>query len=578
MNIYVAVQEFRRALLRRERGAAIKLVQAYGEAYERLSAQLDKLLKKIEAARAAGETVDQAWLFREQRYFALISQVLREIGRFADITGSIITDQQRQAVKQAMMDSERLLLTAMEASPEGISGEFNRLNKSATENLIGFLSDGSPLNTLLSRLAPEARQIVERGLINGVIQGRNPRAVAREIREGLNGNLTRALKIARTESIRSYREASHLTYQQNSEFLEGWYWLSALNSRTCRACIALHGTFHSLGERMKSHIQCRCTQVPGVKGADPGIDKGSDWFAKRPASFQKEILDNEGEYEAYKSGRLKLEDFVGLRRSLQWGDSYQALSLQRALAGEGEFPRERQRPRDLTSLIVPREEPGPRGTPVSRALKPPCSGEVARAAQRVLGTIDRLHGDGNLPEIPIVSSSSKARDAGYFYLTSSGKSVSIEVGRHAEQKEVAIAHEIGHFLDHKGVAATGHYASGEAFREFHKVVNESNAVGSLLRQFKMTVYRIKPANGPEFTHPVKKDYIRYLLSEKELWARAYCQWVALRSGDQLMLDQVRQVREDLHPGTAASLWTDDDFEPIAKAIDDLMEKLGWRKF
>jgi SPP1 gp7 family putative phage head morphogenesis protein len=401
-NIYDVAQEFRRALLRQERDAAVKLVQAYGTAYERLSAQLDKLLKKIEAARAAGETVDQAWLLREQRYFALLNQVLREIGRFADITGSVITDQQRQAVRQAMMDSERLLLTAMEASPEGISGEFNRLSKSANENLIGFLSDGSPLNTLLGRLAPEARQIVERGLIKGVIQGRNPRAVAREIREGLNGNLTRALKIARTETIRAYREASHRTYLDNPDVLEGWYWLAALNSaRTCRACIALHGTFHELGERMKSHVQCRCTQVPGVKGVDLGIGKGATWFAKQPASFQREILDKEGEFEAYKSGRLKLEDFVGLRRSARWGDSYQALSLQRALAGEGLFPGDPRRPRDLNSLIVPREELGPRGTPVSRALHIVENEEITAPAKRVIELIDRLHGDGELPETPI---------------------------------------------------------------------------------------------------------------------------------------------------------------------------------
>src|SRR5687767_9707928 len=128
MNIYEAVQEFRRALLRRERDAAVKLVRAYGGAYERLSTQLDKLQRKMEAARVAGETVDQAWLLREQRYLALINQVLREIGRFADRAGSVITDQQRQAVNQALADSQRLLLAAMEQSPEGVSGEFNRLN------------------------------------------------------------------------------------------------------------------------------------------------------------------------------------------------------------------------------------------------------------------------------------------------------------------------------------------------------------------------------------------------------------------------------------------------------------------
>src|SRR4030095_12680785 len=128
-------------------------------------------------------------------------------------------------------------------------------------------------------------------------QGRGPRAVAQEIREGLNGNLTRALKIARTETIRAYREASHRTHQENSDVLEGWIWLSALNSRTCRACIALHGTFHTLDERLKGHVNCRCSQIPAVKGVGLGIEKGVEWFRKQPAAVQKDILDREGEYE-----------------------------------------------------------------------------------------------------------------------------------------------------------------------------------------------------------------------------------------------------------------------------------------
>jgi hypothetical protein len=85
---------------------------------------------------------------------------------------------------------------------------------------------------------------------------------------------------------------------------------------------------------MKTHVNCRCASAPAVKGVDLGIEKGTDWFRKQPAAVQKEILDKEGEYEAYKSGQVKLEDFVGRERSPQWGDSYRALSLSRALAGD----------------------------------------------------------------------------------------------------------------------------------------------------------------------------------------------------------------------------------------------------
>lgn len=344
-NLYDVVQSFRQALLQRERDAAVRLIQAYGIAYERLSTQLDKLLKQIETARASGETVDQAWLLRQQRYFTLLNLVVREISRYADLAGNVITDGQRHAVRQATQDAQRLLLSAMEQAPEGLSAEFNRINPAAVENLVGFMGDGSPLKSVLDRHGALAANVIREELTNAVIQGRNPKETARQIRKRLykdgevpSGQLRSFLNTSRTETLRAYREASHQTYQQNADILEGWIWLSALNARTCRACIALHGTFHELGERMKSHVNCRCTQVPAIRGVDLGIEKGTDWFAKQPAAVQKAVLDGEGEYESYKAGKVRLEDFTGLRRSVQWGDSYQALGLKRALAGEGEFP------------------------------------------------------------------------------------------------------------------------------------------------------------------------------------------------------------------------------------------------
>ena len=99
-------------------------------------------------------------------------------------------------------------------------------------------------------------------------------------KEELAGNLTRALRISRTETLRAYREATHRTYQQNSDVIEGWYWLASLSSsgRTCAARIALHGTFHANDERMKTQVNCRCAQLPAVIGQPSPIKQsGSEW-------------------------------------------------------------------------------------------------------------------------------------------------------------------------------------------------------------------------------------------------------------------------------------------------------------
>jgi SPP1 gp7 family putative phage head morphogenesis protein len=329
-SIYQSILQYKAALLRREKVAAMHLVAAYGLAYRRLSAQQKKLLEQIEEAKEAGELVNQSWLLRNRRYLALLIQVREEIGKFADTTEKVVTTGQRQAISQAIDDQKKIFAL--------VDVQFNQVNKSAVENMVGSLADGSPLKSLLNELPVEASQIVEEGLIQGIIQGRNPTAVAREIRQGLNGNLTRALKISRTEMTRAYRETAHQTYNQNTDVVEGWIWVASKSERTCNACLALDGTFHPVSEPMASHVNCRCVAAPAIRGREIDYKTGSEWFDDQDAATQREMLGSEEAYQAYKRGDLELEDYVGKRESQQWGKQYFALSPGRALAGEGRMP------------------------------------------------------------------------------------------------------------------------------------------------------------------------------------------------------------------------------------------------
>jgi hypothetical protein len=83
----------------------------------------------------------------------------------------------------------------------------------------------------------------------------------------------------------------------------------------------------------------------------------------------------------------------------------------------------------------------------------------------------------------------------------------------------------------------------------------------------------------QVTHPAGavSDYLRYLLDLPEIWARAYAQYIAIRSGNAALGRALAAVRSDpdmLHPGVH---WTDADFTPIATAIDDLFKEVGWRR-
>src|SRR5262249_45972837 len=130
-----------------------------------------------------------------------------------------------------------------------------------------------------------------------------------------------------------------------------WYWRSA-RSRSCAACIALDGTFHMVSEPFKGHVRCRCVAIPGVKGVQ--VDKGVDWFEEQSAEVKRDIFGTDAGYKAYKTGELKLQDFVGLRRDPLWGDSYHQLSVKRARAGEASFPGDAVKP---PAIIPPTVQP-----------------------------------------------------------------------------------------------------------------------------------------------------------------------------------------------------------------------------
>jgi hypothetical protein len=149
-DILDIVDQFRAALLRKERKAAVRLVNAYGLAWQRLERELSKLTRQIAEARERGETVNQLWLARQERYFALLQQVGAEMAKFADVAAVTITKQQKSAAKAGLSDSVALMEAAAESA--GVSTAFNRLPVAAVENIVGTLGDGSPLCSLLGQL------------------------------------------------------------------------------------------------------------------------------------------------------------------------------------------------------------------------------------------------------------------------------------------------------------------------------------------------------------------------------------------------------------------------------------------
>lgn len=330
-RIYQVAEKHRRELLRNERRAASAMVREYGAAWQRIRTQLDALTRQIADARKAGEEIEASWLFRQNRMQSLLDQVQAEIARFVDYAAPEIARQQRDAVEAAQRHTQAEI--AVISGDMTTLASFNRLPVEALTDLVGFTETG-PLRDLLDKLGPNVSKGFREAMIESVAIGRNPRETARRVRKEFSVGLSQALRISRTEQLRSYRMATLRNYHANSDIIDGWIWLAAKQGRTCPMCLAMDGTEHSLDETLNDHPQGRCKAIPMVKGHKlPDRETGAEWFEKQDEATQRKVLGNTG-YEAFKAGKVALKDFVGQKYSKDWGAIRYAKSLTAILGKE----------------------------------------------------------------------------------------------------------------------------------------------------------------------------------------------------------------------------------------------------
>ena len=142
--------------------------------------------------------------------------------------------------------------------------------------------------------------------------------------------LTRALRISRTEQLRSYREATRLSYQQNSNIVKGYTRHASKDARTCMACLALDGKRYPLSVPLNEHVQGRCALVPDtIQYSDLGLnvpspvtrrELGPDWFNRQTPGAQLDMM-GPSRYKAWNAGEFNFTDQAKIVPNSTWGES-----------------------------------------------------------------------------------------------------------------------------------------------------------------------------------------------------------------------------------------------------------------
>lgn len=261
-------------------------------------------------------------------------------------------------------------------------------------------------------------------------------------------------------------------------------------------------------------------------------------------------------------------------------------------------PKKDKKKRPRPEVVVPVAEPRPttQSPSSSTATKKPSELVVigsektkSRQIAWVRGLVDRgarrLDDLLTLPDAsrgPInvsFSRASKTVGGQYSGRYVDGELVDTKINIPPTTKDATISfwHEFGHFIDYElfepgtpDPTSTRAIEPGGSLAPWWDAVTSSKG----FQDFREVMVKYW-ANSEQMA-----DQAEYWMRVREVWARSFAQWAALRTGayQDLYNHNSSLVAEVYAPSgriEISSQWKADDFEPIAAAMDNLFRELGW---
>ncbi len=197
--------------------------------------------------------------------------------------------------------------------------------------------------------------------------------------------------------------------------------------------------------------------------------------------------------------------------------------------------------------------------------------------REAVAIVDAVHGDGALPRLAVQLTSSTVEAAAYLWDARTGQPLALNVSRRAPHPHLSMLHEVGHFLDQQALGAGGRFGSeSDRIPEVMRAIDDTVAVRRLvgLRARRQVLIQVRPSRRERFT--LDQALISYLLEPKELFARAYAQYVAVRSADVRLVTQLEATRRDLFLGMVYhQQWDEEDFASVLVAFDRMLWRRRW---
>lgn len=215
---------------------------------------------------------------------------------------------------------------------------------------------GELLQPLVKNWSTKAIALVSNTVRIGYEQGKTTQQIIQSIMgtkamrfmDGVTAvNRRNASSVVRTSIQHVAATAREVTYEQNSDLIQGIEWVSTLDSKTTLICQSLDGKKFKINEgpRPPIHINCRSTTAPDLGDDLKFLDKGATrssssgpvsanetyytWLKKQSPEFQDQVLGRE-RARLFRDGGLTPQRFA----ALQLDKNFQPLTLAQLRAVE----------------------------------------------------------------------------------------------------------------------------------------------------------------------------------------------------------------------------------------------------
>ena len=337
MTLLSEVERMRKQFDNQDAKVIKRLVDLYGQGYERIIPELDAFREFLEIQLQTGKLTVKT-LRSSAVYKNLIKEVEKELTAYQAILRGEITTAAEQAAR-AGLASGRLLTRQAIADALGVAvkdlpADVAKLaGNDALAFLAQYLKKDGVLFDKIDALSKFHAAEISQGIVAQVGIGLGPRDIAKWVTDAYGVGLTDSLRMARTVQLYSYRTAQNEVQVANADLLQGVVWVAVLDDRTCMSCVELHGQIFEVGTICNDHHNGRCTMAPLVKGADnPVTQTGQDWFTSQSEATQREMMGG-AKYEAWKDGKFTLDDLSVTYKNDVFGEMRTEPSL-KSLLGE----------------------------------------------------------------------------------------------------------------------------------------------------------------------------------------------------------------------------------------------------